>query len=84
MELDSELLQKMHEDEQSIVPDNLRSKGWVYRDIPGRMSHEMWDLFLSILGEGNYEVVAMTTAQDYKRGQFFLSPQALENLKEYR
>lgn len=59
--------------------------GWVYRDIPGRFSHEMWDKFLGLLGEGNYVILAKSEseADDWVRGQFLISPDGMKNMAEY-
>jgi hypothetical protein len=72
-------------EQEALVPKELREQGWVYRDVPGRFSFEMWDLFLSVLGEGNYHIIAMSEnkEKDWKRGQFLLSPQAMENIAQY-
>jgi hypothetical protein len=69
---------------QEMVPADLRAQGWVYRDLPSKLSYEMWDLFLSIMGEGNYQILIASQGDNWKRGQFFLSPKALENLAAYR
>lgn len=72
---------------QPPIPEPYKSQGYVYRDIPGKLSPEMWDKLLAIFGEGNYVLLASSESKDpanpWKRGQFFLSPQALENLKAH-
>ncbi len=79
----------MAKDDLSIVSLNscffetLMADGWVYRDLPGRLSYEYWDLFLKTLGEGNYRIMALTTSPDWKRGQFLISPKGMENLAAY-
>ena len=57
--------------------------GWVYRDMSGRMSYEMWDLFTGLLGEGNYVILIMSQGHDWKRGQFLISPDGMQNLSDY-
>ncbi len=57
--------------------------GWVYRDMPFRVSHEKWDLFLKILGDGNFRILAMSSAPGWKRGQFLISPEGMKNLTAY-
>lgn len=88
--MDAEAVRKLFEEaEQSLVPPELREKGWRYIDPPTRFSLEMWDYFISLLGDGEYQIIAMTHGRDkegfeYKRGQFFVSPKALENMKAHR
>lgn len=77
------LRQQMYEAEQQMVPAGLRAQGWIYRDMPSRFTPEFWDKFLGIMGEGNYKIVIMSSGDDWVRGQFFLSPQALENIRAY-
>lgn len=72
---------------QGIVPVELRAKGWRYIDPPTRFSHEMWDYFLRLLGEGEYRILAASSGVTkdgfaWKRGQFIVSPQALANLAD--
>jgi hypothetical protein len=57
-------------------------QGWVYRDPPTKFSFEMWDYFLSLLGEGNYHVIATSEGDDWKRGQLFISPTGMQRLAE--
>jgi hypothetical protein len=81
----AELNRMLEEAMQAIVPDDLKAKGWIYRDMPGRATHEAWDLLLDLMGDGEYQVIAMSTGTDgqgtpYKRGQFFISPQGIKNL----
>ena len=64
--------------------ETLMADGWVYRDLPSRLSHEMWDLFIKTLGEGNYRIMAMTVGPDWKRGQFLISPDGMANLAAYK
>ena len=80
----AELNELMAEAEQGIVPKDLREQGWVYKDMPSRLTHEGWDKFLNLLGEGNYQVLVMSSGPDWKRGQFLLSPKAFENMKNYK
>lgn len=72
---------------QPPIPEPYKSQGWVYRDLPGKLSPEMWDHFLEILGPDNYTILAMSESKDpenpWKRGQFFISPQGMENLKAH-
>lgn len=63
--------------------ETLIADGWVYRDIPSRLSYEFWDRFIDLLGEGNYRIMAVTTGPDWKRGQFLISPEGMNNLATY-
>lgn len=53
--------------------------GWKYRDLP-RMSYDMWDLFVGIVGEGNYVELSLADYGDSKRGQLLISPGGMSNL----
>ena len=79
-----QIVELMSMAEQEIVPPELRAQGWVYRDIPKTFSYEMWDLFLDIMGAVNYQIVCASSCSGWKRGQFLLSPKALENLQKYK
>ena len=73
---------------EPIPGKTYRADGWSYRDAPTWFTPEMWDYFLSIIGEGNYVVLAMSerTAGDgtkSKRGQFIISPQGMENMRSH-
>lgn len=82
-----ELYEMLSKAEQEMVPPELRAAGWIYRDMPGRCSPEMWEILLSIFGDGNYKIVVMSEGSNehgaWKRGQFFLAPAAIENMKTY-
>ena len=66
--------------------DGLMSSGWTYYDLPKRLSFEMWDYFISLLGEGNYKIliISQNSAEDWKRGQFLISPAGIQRLRERR
>lgn len=75
------------EAEQALVPADLKAKGWIYRDMPGTASPEAWQMLLDIMGENEYQVLISTRGvnkhgEKYVRGQFLLSPKAIENLKD--
>ena len=65
---------------EPVEGETLLEDGWVYRDIPGRLSYEAWDLLLSIIGKGNYRVLAMTIGPDWKRGQLMISPEGMKSM----
>ncbi len=69
---------------EPIKGKTLRADGWVYRDIPGRLSHEMWDHLIGIIGVGNFEILAMSIGDDWKRGQLMISPDGMKNLAAAR
>lgn len=89
MEITQEMADAFNElreaEQVALVPAQLRAEGWVYRDVPGWFSHEMWELFLNTMGHDNYKIVIMSSHPERgKRGQFLLSPKAMKNLEAYR
>lgn len=71
---------------EPFTGETLRADGWEYRDIPGRLTPEMWDLLLSRIGEGNYRILAMSMGtnakgEDWVRGQLFISPAGFEQMR---
>ncbi len=66
----------------------LEDEGWRYIDAPTRFTPEYWDKYLSIFGDGNYMVLAMTTGNNrtgepFVRGQLLVSPEGQDNAKAY-
>lgn len=66
----------------------LLSEGWIYKDVaPAIMTPEVWELFLTIMGKGNYHILAMTSftqgGKPFKRGQFIISPEGQKNMRDY-
>jgi hypothetical protein len=65
--------------------ETLIADGWVYRDIPGIMLPEYWDMLLSAIGEGHYRILAMSRinrdGKEWCRGQLLISPTGMENLR---
>lgn len=62
--------------------EDLMSKGWVYRDPPATFSFDMWDYFLSVIGEGNYRILATSQGPDWKRDQLLISPEGMKRLQD--
>lgn len=60
--------------------------GWVYRDFR-KMPQAMWLELLTILGEGNYHIIAANTLQlppaPFCRAQLWISPEAQYNWAHY-
>ena len=56
--------------------------GWVYRDFPRRVTYEVWDQFLAAMGKDNYVILIMSKDNDWKRGQFLISPEGMKNLQQ--
>lgn len=81
MTITQEMLQLIREAEQSIVPEDLRQQGWIYWDPPGKFSFEMWDYLISLIGDAPYQLIVCSEGKDWKRGQFFLSPAAVANMR---
>jgi len=65
---------------EPIKGKTYRADGWVYRDMPGKLSHELWDKILAMLGKGNYVVFIMSEGADWRRGQLLISPTGMDNL----
>ena len=63
--------------------ETLMADGWVYHDLPSRFSNEYWDMFIELLGAGNYRILAMSAGPGWKRGQFLISPEGMKNLAAY-
>lgn len=67
--------------------ETLKADGWEYRDTPPMLS-AFWDELLQAIGEGNYRLLTFVerTYKDddrlFKRGQMFISPAGLKNLKD--
>lgn len=80
------ILHMMSQAAQSMVPPDLRDKGWTYFDPPARFQPMTWDYFLALMGEGEYMLIAQSNGTDengpYVRGQFFISPKAQSNLQD--
>lgn len=83
----SQLLNELHQAEQdALVPDDLKKKGWRYQDWPCTFSPEAWDYLLAILGDGEYRVLVYSSGikngQQFKRGQLLISPQGYTHLQD--
>lgn len=59
-----------------------RRRGFEYRDFPW-MPEPVFTLLHEIMGEENYQRLAWSEKQNYRRGQFLIRPQGLENLREF-
>jgi hypothetical protein len=57
--------------------------GWVYRDLP-RLSFEMFDRLVSMIGEANIVWLTQADYGDSKRGQLLISPDGIQRLKDSR
>lgn len=62
--------------------DELIEKGWVYRDLP-RMSPELFDKFIEIVGDENIKWLTKADYGDSKRGQLMVNPEGLRRAAEY-
>lgn len=73
---------------EPIEGKTYRADGWAYLDPPTRFSPDMWDYFLSLIGEGEYVILARTSGthqkdgKPYVRGQVLISPAGMENLEK--
>jgi hypothetical protein len=68
---------------EPFIGETLVADGWVYRDIPGRLSFQMWDHLLEVIGKNNYRILIMSKGPDWIRGQLMISPTGMENMKKY-
>lgn len=62
--------------------ETLLADGWEYRDLP-RMTPEYFDKLIGIIGEENIRWLTQADYGDTKRGQMFVSPNGLENVRKY-
>lgn len=91
MELPPEIATSLRDLERVMqvecVPDDLKAKGWEYRDMPGRVTPEGWDKLFGIIGDGQYQILIMSEGTNadgpWKRGQFCVSPKGLQNMRDY-
>lgn len=65
---------------EPIPGKTYRADGWAYVDPPTKFSPEMWEYFLSVIGEGNYVVLAYSSGEDWSRGQLLVSPAGWRNM----
>lgn len=72
---------------QGSVPDDLKAKGWRYRDFNTKFTSDAWDFLLRLIGDGEYKIIAMSSGgktigkDDWIRGQFWISPQGYTNMQ---
>lgn len=64
----------------------LEAEGWTYVDPPTRFSPEMWELFLSYFGEGEYRILVSSSGvssggEPWKRGQLMVSPAGMTRFR---
>jgi hypothetical protein len=75
---------------EPIMGTTYRADGWAYVDPPGRLSPKAWDQFLAIIGEGNYQILAMSSGTHpsdglpFIRGQLLVSPAGWQNMEAAR
>lgn len=61
--------------------ETIRADGWEYRDLP-RMTPELFDRFIGIVGEANIRWLSFANYGATMRGQCFISPVGLQNLRD--
>jgi hypothetical protein len=66
-----------------VPGEKLIADGWVYRDLSAKLSFEMWEFFLNLVGDGNYRILATTEGPDWRHGQFLISPTGIARLRDY-
>lgn len=67
---------------EEYFQDFYNKPGWVYHDLP-RMSPEFFDQFVEIVGQENLLWITFADYGTSKRGQVMISPEGMQNLKEY-
>lgn len=73
----------MDEALQEAVPLSLKEKGWRYKDVYRLFRPAEWAIFLNELGDGEYKIICYSTSTRGVRGQFVMSPKAIERLEEF-
>jgi len=63
--------------------ETLLADGWQYRDLP-RMTQDAFDCLLDIIGEGNVRWLSFARYGSTVRGQCFISPAGIENMRAHR
>ena len=82
-----ELSIQMHNATEEAMNEAFKTTGWFYRDI-NWMTLPYFDQMLEIIGEDNYKIITGTVRSDweggpFRRGQVLISPQGMENVKEW-
>lgn len=72
-----------------VVSEMIRSVGkenWQYRDLP-KMTNDLFNKVITIIGSDNIVWITFTKSQHkgetYQRGQLWISPIGLENLRNW-
>lgn len=82
-----DLYAEMHKATEDAMNKSFNTDNWHYRDVTWMLEH-FWKQFLNILGDADYNIIACSSRDDweggtYLRGQFLLSPEALDNIRKY-
>ncbi len=68
------------------MPRPAGKEDWQYRDMP-KVRKDFFDKFLGIVGDCNIAWITRAVYRyddgEYHRGQFWISPDGIENLKKY-
>lgn len=67
------------------LPEPYASNGWVYRDVYAWFNREEWIEMLDLFGEikTDFLPLAFTDGPKGRRGQFFLSPDAVARSRDF-
>ena len=81
------LMRQMDEAAQEMVPSDLKAKGWKYQDFYGKFTPKAWDYLLAWVGKDQYQLLISSEGfgkdgLPWIRGQFFISPQGFDNLRD--
>lgn len=60
-----------------------RADGWAYVDMPSWSTLEWWSHAREVFGEGEYVVLAESTRGIHWRGQFLVSPAAIDRFRAF-
>lgn len=63
--------------------EQLGCPGWHYRDIPW-ITDEYFDKLIDIIGKDNIKCIVSSRRDNAIRGQFLISPEGIENIKEWQ
>ena len=73
---------------EPVTGKTYRADGWRYIDPHVTFSPEMWDLYLSAFGEGEYHILATSMSSRngviHVRGQILVSPRGMENAAKFK
>lgn len=84
----SKMAAEMHKATEEAMNEAFKVSGWHYRDIRWTKTDILKNI-LSLIGEDNYKIIISSECNNwdnipFSRGQFLISPQGLENIKDWK